>query len=347
MAGVSAPTVSKVLNGRSGVAPETRRRVEAAAARARLPPAPGHVRDRQPGGRVLCDAEQPGASTIMHGVERVASEHRLGVGFTDVRSTGIERAVLGARTAGPPPDRRDRRTSGLHLRQQALLAASAIPLVGGSIPTGEPPLHAGRRRSRSTNWSGGIAADPAPARPRPSAHRRDHRPDRPAVRAGPAWTAPGRRWTPTGCRCPITWCAMASWFAFEDGLNHGRELLRLSPIRPPRYCAATTCRRWASTRRPGWPACASRDDLSVVGFDDLRPPVCCGPPMTTVRQPLVEMGAAAARELVLALAAGQPMVYHSRVELATTLGGAGPRRGRAATLSPGRPTKRGHRGSTS
>ena len=57
--------------------------------------------------------------------------------------------------------------------------------------------------------------------------------------------------------------------------------------------------------------------LSVVGFDDMEYARWCGPALTTVRQPLVEMGATAAR-LVLDLAAGrQP--ESTRIELATTL----------------------------
>ena len=55
----------------------------------------------------------------------------------------------------------------------------------------------------------------------------------------------------------------------------------------------------------------------MVGFDDIEFTRWCGPPLTTVRQPLAEMGTAAA-ELVLALAAGEQPA-HTRVELATTL----------------------------
>jgi DNA-binding LacI/PurR family transcriptional regulator len=58
-------------------------------------------------------------------------------------------------------------------------------------------------------------------------------------------------------------------------------------------------------------------DLSVVGFDDLPFVQWSTPPMTTVRQPLVQMGTAAAR-LLLDLAAGE-RPEHDRMELATTL----------------------------
>ena len=45
------------------------------------------------------------------------------------------------------------------------------------------------------------------------------------------------------------------------------------------------------------------DDISVVGFDDLSEARWLSPPLTTVRQPLAEMGALAART-VLRLANG-------------------------------------------
>jgi len=58
-------------------------------------------------------------------------------------------------------------------------------------------------------------------------------------------------------------------------------------------------------------------DLSVVGFDDLPSTRWTGPPMTTVRQPLTRMGAAAAR-MIVSLAAGEHLVQQ-RVELSTEL----------------------------
>jgi hypothetical protein len=64
----------------------------------------------------------------------------------------------------------------------------------------------------------------------------------------------------------------------------GTELLRL-PGPPTRGVYAAAWR--LGLRIP--------DDLSVVGFDDIENTRWCCPPMTTVRQPLTEMGAAAAR----------------------------------------------------
>ena len=59
------------------------------------------------------------------------------------------------------------------------------------------------------------------------------------------------------------------------------------------------------------------EDLSVVGFDDLPIARWVSPPLTTIRQPLIEMAEAAA-ELVVGLARGEEPPQ-MRVELATEL----------------------------
>ena len=71
------------------------------------------------------------------------------------------------------------------------------------------------------------------------------------------------------------------------------------------------------------------EDLSVVGFDDLPVARWVGPPLTTIRQPLVEMAETAA-ELVLAIARGERP--QARVELSTELVVREARRHRATDL---------------
>src|SRR4051812_508482 len=83
LAGVSAPTVSRVLNGRSGVSMETRRRVE------ELLRHHGYRRPTTGAGAptievVFYELESHLAIEIMRGVQEAVREHDLSVGFTDV-----------------------------------------------------------------------------------------------------------------------------------------------------------------------------------------------------------------------------------------------------------------------
>jgi LacI family transcriptional regulator len=59
------------------------------------------------------------------------------------------------------------------------------------------------------------------------------------------------------------------------------------------------------------------DDVSVVGFDDLPEATWASPPLTTVHQPLTQMGRMAVR-MALRLIDGESM-ESPRVELATEL----------------------------
>jgi LacI family xylobiose transport system transcriptional regulator len=310
LAGVSAPTVSKVLNGRSGVAPETRRRVE------ELLRERGYRRPDSIGPTAILEVtfhalEGHLAVEIMRGIERVARQHELAVGFSEIQGrTTADRSwvdqVLARRPTGVIAVYADV-TAG----QQERLATAGIPLVTLD-PTGEP-LHPVPSVG-ATNWSGGVAA---------ARHLIDLGHRRIAAMCGPtdylcaqarldgfraAMTTAGLRVDPA--------LVVKGRFYFEDGLRLARELLRRR--RPP---TAIVCGNdlqalgvYEAARELGVRIPA---DLSVVGFDDIEFARWCGPALTTVRQPLTEMGATAA-SLVLALAAGdQPA--QSRIEVATTL----------------------------
>jgi LacI family xylobiose transport system transcriptional regulator len=311
LAGVSAPTVSKVLNGRPGVAPTTRRRVEAALREH------GYRRPeavvRAPNVEVVFFGMQSYlAVEVMHGVERVAGARRLAVGFTDA----ARQSATGRSWAHDLLSRQPCGVVVVHLgftsEQHGLLATSGIPLVALD-PTGEPEHSV--PSVGAANWSGGIAA----ARHLLSlGHRRV------AVIAGPAERMCARArlggiraaMAEHGAPLDERLVRIGQWFAFEEGFNHARELLRLPDPPTAVLCGndlqalgVYEAARQAGLRIP--------EDLSVVGFDDIPAVRWCGPPMTTVRQPMVEMGAAAA-ELVMTLAAGRTP-DQTRVELATTL----------------------------
>ncbi|MFJ6197345.1 LacI family DNA-binding transcriptional regulator [Micromonospora sp. NPDC092111] len=307
LAGVSAPTVSKVLNGRSGVALETRRRVELALREHgyRRPGSPHQAAHVEV---VFYGMQSSMAIRVLHGVEQVAGAHSLAVGFTDA----LHQASTGRNWARELLARRPVAVIAVHLGfssdQHSLLAASGIPLVALD-PDGEPEPSV--PSVTASNRSGGMAA---------ARHLLDFGHRRIAVLSGPAdrlcarARLEGVRAAMDAAGTPLDegLVRTGQWFAFEDGLSCGRELLRLPDPPTGVLCGndlqalgVYEAARQAGLRIPY--------DLSVVGFDDITYSRWCGPPMTTVRQPLVEMGSAAAE---LALSVAPP---HTRIELATTL----------------------------
>lgn len=310
LAGVSTPTVSRVLNGRSGVALETRRRVETLLREqgyrrpdAVVPAASVEV--------VFYGLESHLAIEIMRGVEQVVRQHELAVGFTEVRG----RTTPGRSWAEQLLARRPTGVIAVYAaftpQQHAQLAASAIPLVALD-PTGEP-LHS-TPSVGATNWSGGIAA---------TRHLLGLGHRRIAVISGPPKYLSARARL-EGCRAAMDAAGVpleerlvrSGRFFFEDGRDLGRDLLSL-PDPPTAILCGNDLQALGVYAAAGQLGVHIPREVSVVGFDDIEPTRWCYPPMTTVRQPLVEMGAAAAT-MVLTLAAGETLAQ-TRIELATTL----------------------------
>jgi LacI family transcriptional regulator len=114
-------------------------------------------------------------------------------------------------------------------------------------------------------------------------------------------------------------------FHHQGGFARTRELLEL-PDPPTAIFAGSDEQAMGAYQAARLAGLRIPDDLSVVGFDDL--PTCewLSPPLTTVRQPLEEMGRVAARTLLQLLDGRPPLT--PRVELATDL------RVRASTAPP-------------
>jgi DNA-binding LacI/PurR family transcriptional regulator len=306
-AGVSVPTVSKVVNGRADVAPHTRARVERVLReqgyRRRAP-----SRDTRAAllDVVFNELESPWAMEIIKGVEEVARESGLGVVLSAQEGPGaLGRSWVDAVAA--------RRSAGLILvvselapEQVARLTARSIPFVVVD-PAGEPAP--GVPSVGATNWNGGLTATRHLLE---LGHRRvgmiGGPPDMLCSRA----RVDGYRAALETAGLPVD-PALIRWGTFhvEAGYEHGRALLEL-PEPPTAIFAGSDIQAFGVYEAARQLGVEIPSQLSVIGFDDLPMARWIGPPLTTIRQPLTEMAATAAR-LVLGQGGEQ------RVELATTL----------------------------
>jgi DNA-binding LacI/PurR family transcriptional regulator len=100
-------------------------------------------------------------------------------------------------------------------------------------------------------------------------------------------------------------------FHVEAGFEHGQRLLKLADP-PTAVFAGSDLQAFGVYEAARVLGVEIPTQLSVIGFDDLPMARWVGPPLTTIRQPLTEMAATAAR---LVLGQGEDR----RVELATTL----------------------------
>lgn len=311
-AGVSVPTVSRVVNGRSDVAPQTRERVEELLRR-------HGYRRRSARGRgsarlldlVFNDLDSPWAVEIIRGVEDVA--HASGFGTV---VSAIHRRPASARQwlqnlRARASDGVILVTSTLESPLQEELRRLAVPMVVVD-PAGGPTLDA--PTIGATNWAGGLAA---------TEHLLGQGHSRVGLIAGPRRLLCSRARL-DGYRAGIEAGGLVvdeqlvreGDFYHEAGFDGGTALL--STPDPPTAIFASSDQMafgvFEAIRQRGMRV---PDDVSVVGFDDLPEARWSSPPLTTVRQPLSEMGALAART-VLRLAAGDS-AESPRVELATEL----------------------------
>ncbi|GIJ45075.1 LacI family transcriptional regulator [Virgisporangium aliadipatigenens] len=313
-AGVSVPTVSKVVNGRPDVSPSTRQRVEEVLRTRNYSPPRARARNRV--GLidlVFVDLGSPWAMEVLAGVEEVAHRAETGV---------VVSAVHGRRRTRP--DRRwleqlaTRRSDGVLLvlselsaAQQAQLDELGIPVVivdpAGAPGPDVPSVGA-------TNWAGGVSA---------TEHLISLGHKRIAVIGGPTDVLCSRArvdgyraaMNAAGLKVPSSYVRTGD---FLSPTGYRETLTLLDQARPP--TAVFVC---ADQMALGaYEALYERgmrvpDDMSIVGFDDLEEARWGIPPLTTVRQPLVEMAAMGTR-MLLSLVSGEELDT-PRVELSTSL----------------------------
>jgi LacI family transcriptional regulator len=336
-AGVSVPTVSKVVNSKGDVAAATRDRVERALVEAGYT-RPASRRQRPTGfiDLVFDYFCRPWATEIIAGVEEVtrSQDYRLVVTtahgddqeerwLTRLAQSGTDGVILGLTELSP--------------RHRERLMAMQVPMVIID-PVGQPDPKI--PSIGASNWAGALQG---------TEHLIQLGHSRIATITGPPSMLCSRARL-DGYRAALDRAGIAldsslvaeGTFHFEPALAAASRMLSLADP-PTAIFAASDVQAMGVYEAARQYGLGIPDDLSVVGFDDV--PVACWvpPPLTTLRQPLVEMASLAVRVLL----DPEFAVRHPRLELATSLvvraSTGPPRTVRRRTASPrsGRPASRG------
>jgi LacI family transcriptional regulator len=313
-AGVSVATVSKVLNNRGDVSVETRRRVEKhlrASSYRRVGGSSGP--SKSPGRQIEVRLGGPQNAYAMAVLDGITSSAQL-EGFDVVYSRGsgdelIETdatALLDSHRAGVICLTMDAGGPGfkklceadfpvvvvdpLRVTNAHCISIGATNFTGAVIAT-EHLLSLGHRRIGHAGGPASVEASEARLSGYASALRRAGLPlDERLVSHVP--------------------------FDYESGLRAGQHLLELAEPPTAVFAASDEIALGVieEARRRG---IRVPQDLSVVGFDDTFLAARASPPLTTVAQPLIEMGQLAVRSLAQVIANDRIGTNH--IELATRL----------------------------
>ena len=315
VAGVSVPTVSKVINQRADVAPATRERVE------RVMTEYGYVVNRA--GRSL---RQGRAGQIDFVVQSLNSEYAVEI------LRGVEEALLSTEVRVVLASTHDYQRRERQWRQRLADGSTDGAVLVGADHTS---LHLTELRRRqipfvvvdrlgelgptdlsvtATNWAGGKAATQYLLS---LGHRRI------AALLGPA-TFPCTQDRLAGYRVAL---AEAGLGVDSTLIRHGdwhterayEEMCRLLALpQPPTAVFVGSDKQCLGVYRALHDHhMAIPEAMSVVGFDDMPYAALITPALTTARQPLLEMGRVATK-MLLRLIENEP-VDSVRVELATPL----------------------------
>lgn len=319
-AGVSVATVSKVLNQRSDVAPETRARVKAVLAEQHYVPSTrtrNNAKARLPkrGGLidiVFNDPGSPWAAEMIRGAEAAARAVRASIVVTALEpgpsghqrwlDDMVARGSLGVILAVSNLSAEEQRAVG-QLGVPAVLMdpvgdfESVLPALGsgnfgGAVAATQHLIDLGHRSIATVTGPMRYLASQARLAGYRAALERAGIPERPdLVRQGD--------------------------FHYGSGVVGAAALLDLAE--PPTAVVAANDEQalgvYATAMGKGLRV---PEDLSVVGFDDVPLSQWVLPPLTTVHQPIRELAQLATRSL-LGLADGERVPMLGRIELPTTL----------------------------
>jgi LacI family transcriptional regulator len=323
-AGVSIATVSKVVNGRRDVGPATRARVESllkefSYVARRVGPAGDAGQAGEAGPAVSVELVFHGrlnayGSEIIQGVLDAAPELGASVAISlrrPARGAADRPAVWARELAAGGRQAVIAVVNDLTAADLGALSRARLPLVVID------PLNLPRARVTSvgsTNFAGGLAATQHLLA---LGHRRIAYLGGPATAACNQARMHGYRAAMEAEGAPVVdGYVRFGRFMYADGVAEGAAVLDL-PEPPTAVFAGSD-----ETAAGVFEAARARglripDDLSVVGFDDTEVARLVSPQLTTVHQPLQEMGGVALRT-ALRLAAGERLESH-HVELATQL----------------------------
>ncbi|GAB3689354.1 LacI family DNA-binding transcriptional regulator [Nocardiopsis oceani] len=311
-AGVSAPTVSRVLNGRGDVAPATRERIET------LLRTHGYRRrGSRPKERVglldlvFNDLDSPWAVEIIRGVENAAHQSGAGVVVSAIHREASSTLQWLDNVRARVSDGAILVTTGLEPELNEELRSLDVPAVVID-PVGIPDLTT--PTIGATNWAGGLSATEHLIH---LGHRRiafvEGRPE--------LWCSRARL---DGYRAGLETAGLTvdpdliapAEFTYESGFRAGERLFDRDE-RPTAVFVSSDQMAlgvYEALRQRGLRV---PEDVSVVGFDDLPEARWSSPPLTTVRQPLADMGRLAVRTVQRLVQ--NETIESSRVELATGL----------------------------
>ena len=300
--GVSVPTISKVLNGRPDVATDTRARVEEAlnrhSYRRRV------SRQAVPGAGLLevafHEADSPWSLEVIHGIQSVCGPARIGLLLSDLSGAHRPKQAWIDDVMARKPVGVLFVLSGPDDTQQQQLRSRSVPFVVVDTQ-GEP--QPGVPTVGSNNWGGALSAtrhliglghrrlavisgppDVLCSRARVGGFRTAH--EEASLRADPT---------------------LVRWGDFEAAAGYRHALDLLSQVNPPTAIfAGSDMQALGVIRAARQLGLRVPEDLSVVGYDNLPLTEWTNPPLTTVTQPLREMGALGAQMLITFAEGKQP-----------------------------------------
>lgn len=314
---VSAPTVSKVLNGHSDISTETKKRVQHAIDELGYVPRPSRRAMAGLSVEVMVDqVVTPYAAEVLGGVTSAAEGVDADVVVGRFHRSGPDQEPLS-------PDAWARRLASRGRSGAIVLTAHLSPSYVNELNQEHLPVvvvdpldltNPDVPSVGSTNWAGGVAA---------TEHLISLGHDRIGALGGPRESIAAKARL-SGYRAALHSAAMSvdyaqvefAGFDFDSGLEVARRWLARED-RPTAIVAASDTQAMGVLAAAAQLGLTVPEDVSVVGYDDTHVAAWTVPELTTVRQPLQEMGRVALG-MVLSLAQGQT-IGAQHIELATEL----------------------------